>query len=280
MQKLSISDHSRDVAGLKYIYPVISRRSGGLSIGVNFNINNACNWRCVYCQVPDLTRGTAPAIDFSLLETELRFFLQQIQQGEFYRQFEVPYECQQIKDIAISGNGEPTSAREFDRAIDLIGQVATEFQLLPDCKFVLISNGGLMHQQKVQAGLKRLSHFGGEVWFKIDSGSLAGRKLINNCRDDNDKVIQHLIQSSEHCHTKIQTCLLNFAGFPWHEASQQDFIQLFEQIKQRCSVREVMLYTVARPSLQPEASQISPATPAQMRFFANELEKLGFSVTF
>lgn len=73
-QKLTTSDHSRDIAGLKYVYPVISRRAGGLSIGINFNTNNACNWRCVYCQVPDLVRGAAPEMDFGLLEQELRFF--------------------------------------------------------------------------------------------------------------------------------------------------------------------------------------------------------------
>ena len=63
MSKLSVKNHDRDVLAYRYIYPVISRRSGGLSIGINFNTNNACNWRCVYCQVPDLTLGAAPSLD-------------------------------------------------------------------------------------------------------------------------------------------------------------------------------------------------------------------------
>ncbi|MDD1610210.1 MAG: radical SAM protein, partial [Methylococcaceae bacterium] len=75
MSRLITNNHSRDIVGLKYIYPVLSRRAGGLSIGVNFNTNNACNWRCIYCQVPDLTVGSAPKMDFQLLEDELRFFL-------------------------------------------------------------------------------------------------------------------------------------------------------------------------------------------------------------
>ena len=57
---LTISDHNRDVTGFKYIYPVVSRRAGGVSIGINLNINNACNWHCVYCQVPNLSRGSPP----------------------------------------------------------------------------------------------------------------------------------------------------------------------------------------------------------------------------
>ncbi len=279
MQKLSTINHSRDVVGLKYVYPVLSRRSGGLSIGINFNTNNACNWRCIYCQVPDLIRGGAPPIDFSLLAAELDFFLQQIQNGEFYRQFEVSTALQQVKDIALSGNGEPTSVAEFDRAVDLIAKIAIEYKVLPDSQFVLISNGSQLNKLKVQTGLQRLHAYGGEVWFKIDSGSLAGRKAINDCRDSNEKILQRLQKSSELCHTKIQTCLLNYSAYPWHKKAQEDFLRLFEQIKQCSPVSDVMLYTLARPSLQPEAKDISPLKPAQMQLFASEVEKMGFNVS-
>ena len=50
-------------------------RAGGVSIGINLNTNNACNWRCIYCQVPELARGTAPPIDLLLLEKELAAFV-------------------------------------------------------------------------------------------------------------------------------------------------------------------------------------------------------------
>ncbi|MDP1679430.1 MAG: radical SAM protein, partial [Candidatus Nitrotoga sp.] len=69
---LDVTDHSRDSAGLRYVYPVVSRRAGGVSVGINLNTNNACNWRCIYCQVPELKRGAAPRVDLVLLEQELR----------------------------------------------------------------------------------------------------------------------------------------------------------------------------------------------------------------
>ena len=65
--KLTTTNHSRDVAGLTYVYPVISRRAGGLSIGINFNTKNASNWRCVYCQVPGLVKGIAQQINLALM---------------------------------------------------------------------------------------------------------------------------------------------------------------------------------------------------------------------
>jgi hypothetical protein len=74
--QLDATDHDRDSAGMTYVYPVVSRRAQGVSIGINLNPNNACNWRCVYCQVPNLTRGAAPEIDLAQLERELRTMLE------------------------------------------------------------------------------------------------------------------------------------------------------------------------------------------------------------
>ena len=154
---LSTINHSRNTAGLKYIYPVLSRRAGGLSIGVNLNTNNACNWRCIYCQVPELKLGAAPELDFKLLENELRLFLADVLHGDFYDRFQVDKDKRCIKDIAISGNGEPTSLRNFADVIALIGTVASEIGVLPASHFVLITNGSLMHQFKVRQGLELLN---------------------------------------------------------------------------------------------------------------------------
>ena len=82
-EKLNIVNHDRGSAALRYVYPVVSRRAGGVSVGINLNPNNACNWRCIYCQVPDLTRGAAPPVDLALLESELRNFLDELLHGDF-----------------------------------------------------------------------------------------------------------------------------------------------------------------------------------------------------
>lgn len=276
-QKLTTTDHSRDIAGLKYVYPVISRRAGGLSIGINFNTNNACNWRCVYCQVPDLVRGSAPEIDFLLLEQELRFFLKQVLEGDFYQQYEVPEQHRVIKDIAISGNGEPTSLKNFDQAIELIGKIATQMKVLPASNFVLISNGSLIHQSHVQAGLKSLNKYNGEVWFKLDSVTTLGRKKINDCKQATEKVLENLILSSQLCETKLQTCMLEFLSAEEAEKERQAYVGFLMESKAK--IKEVMLYTLARPSLQPEASQLAKMDQQTMSQFANQLSEQGYQVT-
>ena len=81
--QLSVADHDRSSEGLRYVYAVVSRRSRGVSVGVNLNPNNACNWACSYCQVPDLTLGRAPEIDLARLERELRGLLEEIVRGDW-----------------------------------------------------------------------------------------------------------------------------------------------------------------------------------------------------
>src|SRR5208337_2924275 len=65
--------HSRSFEDNRFVYAVVSRRSGGLSIGVNLNPEKSCNFDCVYCQVDRTVRG-GPALrkgDLPQLAAEL-----------------------------------------------------------------------------------------------------------------------------------------------------------------------------------------------------------------
>ncbi|MFI3186512.1 MAG: radical SAM protein [Methylococcaceae bacterium] len=276
---LTVNNHSRDVAGLKYVYPVLSRRAGGLSIGINFNTNNACNWRCIYCQVPDLKIGAAPDLDFQLLEDELRFFLGEVLLGDFYDRFQVEEGQRVIRDIAISGNGEPTSVRDFDKAVALIGKVTTDAGVFPQSHFVLITNGSLVHRPNVQNGLKVLKKYGGEVWFKLDSATDQGRALINNAGKSRQSCVENLLLSARICPTKLQTCLVDYdkRGLPVEE--KDAYLDLLRNIKEKdCDLKGVMLYTIARPSLQPESGRLETLPMDVLNAFAGEIRRLGLDV--
>jgi len=276
---LSTSNHRSDIVGLKYVYPVLSRRAGGLSIGINFNTNNACNWRCLYCQVPGLTQGGAPALDFALLEQELRGFLAHVRHGDFYQQFQVPEDRRLIKDIAIAGDGEPTSLKEFPAAVALIGHIATESGVFPASKFVLITNGSLMHQAWVQDGLKILHQYGGEVWFKFDCADDAQRKLINHAAQNTAAAIKNLVVSAQLCTTKIQTCVFEYQGQGWTAAQRQAYLDALARIKNETAIDKVMLYTPARPSAQPEAGELAKCPPDVLESLADDVRALGYGVS-
>jgi len=285
---LTTTNHSRDSAGLTYVYPVISRRSGGLSVGINLNPNNACNWRCVYCQVPGLKRGSAPETDLALLETELRGFLEDVLRGDFYRRFEVPPEQRAIRDIAISGNGEPTSSPQFDRVVELIGKVAGEYGLCApprqpssergqeSIKLVLITNGSLARRESVQNGLKRWAGLGGEVWFKLDSATPEGIYRTNGIHLSPETVLRNLEAAANACPTWLQTCLFAFDGLPPSQQERQAYLDFLGQAAGlSITLRGVLLYGLARPSMQNEASLLSTLSLSWMEAFATEIRAGG-----
>lgn len=276
---LTITDHRRDSAGLKYVYPVISRRAGGLSIGINLNTNNACNWRCIYCQVPRLQRGAAPEIDLKMLEQELRDFLNDVLQGDFYVRHNIPPGDRGIRDIAISGNGEPTSAREFDKVVERIGSVISNVNLSNQIKIVLITNGSLLQRNTVQTGVARLAGLNGEVWFKLDSATEAGIRHVNNVDMSITSVRKNLETVSELCPTWIQTCVFSFDDKPPSKMECKIYIQFISEIVDNgIPLKGVLLYGVARPSMQPEASRLLPLPQKWLEQFGTQISQTGIEV--
>jgi len=276
---LTTSDHNRDKVGLTYVYPVLSRRAGGLSIGINLNINNACNWRCIYCQVPNLIRGSAPTVNLEKLGHELRNFLADVIHGSFYDREEVPDEYRVIKDIAISGNGEPTTANEFDQVVNLIELVLKEYGLLNSIKCVLITNGSMVNRNHVKKGLKKLAKMNGEVWFKIDSATPAGIATINQIRGSNTSTLKRLKISADLCPTWIQTCVFSYKNQPPGESETNAYINLLKvAISRNIPVKGVLLYGIERPSMQPEANKLKKLPESWLQDFALRLNELSLDI--
>jgi wyosine [tRNA(Phe)-imidazoG37] synthetase (radical SAM superfamily) len=275
---LNVIDHSRDNVGMTYVYPVVSRRAGGVSIGINLNPNNACNWRCIYCQVPDLQRGTAPGVDLAKLEAELRGFLRDILHGDFL-EAKVPPEARRITDIALSGNGESTTAPEFEQVIELLGRVKADYNLPPELKLVLITNGSVIDRPGVQAGLRRMAALNGEVWFKLDSVTREGRRRINNTQMSLKRMRNNLQLSASLCPTWLQMCVFQVDGMPPAEVEVEAYMEFVGDFLREGGVLEgVLLYGLARPSLQPEAPRLEKIDLEWMGVFSDKIRALGLTV--
>ena len=273
---LTTIDHRRDSAGLLYVYPVISRRAGGVSIGVNLNTNNACNWACVYCQVENLTRGGPPPIDLDRLERELAEFLEDALHGDFMSR-QVPPEARQLMDIAFSGNGEPTSAPEFAEAIGRVAKVLERFGLRGKLMVRLITNGSLMYRPEVQRGIKLLGELGGEVWFKIDRVEAADAAEVNGVSIPVEKVARYLEISAGLASTWVQTCWFALDGVAPGAVARQAYCALLKPLAKQLA--GIHLYGLARPSMQPAAPRLSRLSATDLTAFAEEIhEKTGIRV--
>ncbi len=276
-QYLNVADHNRDVSGLTYIYPVVSRRAGGVSIGINLNINNACNWRCLYCQVPNLKRGSPPAINLEILEEELRRFLDYILNGDFMQRY-VAEGDRKLQDIAFSGNGEPTSAKEFPEVLKIVEKLLNEFGLINaslknPIKVRLITNGSLMDKSHVLESMRYLAKMNGEVWFKVDAGTSEGIAKINDVNISIPSVINRLKSCAQACPTFVQTCMVEIDGNLPTEAEVTSYISLLEKVKN--DIQGVHLYGLARPSMQAEAERLSRISPEWLESVAQEIRSIG-----
>ena len=267
---LTTVDHRRDSAGLRYVYPVISRRAGGVSIGINLNTNNACNWACVYCQVENLTRGGPPPIDLDRLESELVGFLEDALHGDFMQK-QVPPDARQLMDIAFSGNGEPTSAPEFAEAIERVAGVLESFDLRGKLMLRLITNGSLMHRPEVQRGIRLLGELGGEVWFKIDRAAADDVAEINGVPSSVEKVTRYLEICTGLAATWVQTCWFALDGQAPDAVACQSYCDLLKPLAKQLA--GVHLYGLARPSLQPAAARLGRLQEADLQVFAEEIQK-------
>jgi wyosine [tRNA(Phe)-imidazoG37] synthetase (radical SAM superfamily) len=264
---------------MRYVYAVVSRRARGVSVGINLNTNNACNWRCIYCQVPGLTRGAPPPVDMALLESELRAFLEDILNGNFMQR-RVPEGMRRINDIALSGNGEPTSAEGFADVISLVCRVKQELALPAEVKLVLITNGSLLQRENVQEGLRLMARHNGEVWFKLDRASEAGMQRVNDTRMSMELVQRNLGTAISCCpNTWLQTCWFALDGAEPDRQDEDDYLDFLQQLSGRgVQPRGVLLYTLARPSLQPEAPRLAALGMDRLEAFAARVRALGIDV--
>ncbi len=277
VSRLTVTDHDRDAAGMRYIYPVVSRRAGGVSIGVNLNPNNACNWRCVYCQVPGLVRGKAPQVDLPRLQRELDSMLNTVLNTDFM-QTQVPEGARRLNDIALSGNGEPTSSPQLEAVMEKIGQAIARFGLEGKIKVVMITNGSLAEQPSVTRALTALAELNGEVWFKLDRATPEGIEAVNSTRIAPEDQLRRLSHVAELCPSWVQTCMFELDGEPPSEAEVQAYLRALQRVMEEgAALKGVLLYSLARPSHQPEASRLSPVSGEWLERLGARIEEAGLT---
>ncbi len=277
-QPLSLTDHDRGSEGLTYVYAVVSRRSGGVSVGVNLNPNNACNWACVYCQVPDLVLGAAPKLDLVQLQGELRGLLDEIVNGDWLQR-RAPEGSRRLHDVALSGNGEPTTSPQFGDAVSSVAGVLADLCLLDEVTPLLITNGTMIGRPAVDRALSELASLGGEIWFKLDSATAEGAHRICGRAVDPERHFERLRRSAELCPTWLQTCVFAQDGEPPPPAEQEAYLAAIRKLAEEgVPLLGVQLYGLARPSLQPGRERLSPLPGEWLEAFAAEIEERGLRV--
>lgn len=166
--------HDRGAAGRRFVYVVRSRRSGGLSVGINLDPQKTCNFDCVYCEVVDrhaiARRLGRPPVDVDEVAAELADVLDRLRQGP-----EAP------RDVAFAGDGEPSTFPGFFPLSRLVFDVrdAAGFAPLP---VVLITNGSGLARPGMRRAHDLFAARGGVFWVKLDAGTEAFYRAV--CRTE------------------------------------------------------------------------------------------------
>lgn len=256
----------RSYFGNRFVYAVISQRAHGLSIGVNLNPDKFCNFDCVYCEVDRQKIPADTSIDLKILGEELREMLGRAYSGlmrELPGYESVPDELLKLKEVALSGDGEPTLCPTFADVVETVVHTRASC-LFPFFKIVLITNATGLHLTHVQRGLKLLTTKD-EIWAKLDTGTQGCLEQINrpkssplNCPSVTlDHVLDNILTLGKQRPIVIQSLFPQVDGRgPTHDEVTA-YAERLKALKQAgAQISLVQVYSAHRPPTRPNCTHL------------------------
>lgn len=250
----AFADHRRDWLDCDFVYPVISRRSEGLSIGVNLNPDMTCDFNCVYCQVDRRQTPSRSDVDLDQIRLELDRMLTAVADGDVWKHDRfagVESVYRRLNDIAFSGNGEPTLYKRFDEAVRIAADLRDK-HALDDLKLIVITNASALHRKHVQQGLDILDVDRDQVWGKLDAGTEQYYQAINRSSVPFAQILDNILDCGRRRPVVIQSLFAIVHGQPVSDSEFAAYVdRLATLIDRGCRIQEVQLCTLARGAAEP-----------------------------
>jgi histidinol dehydrogenase len=254
-----IENHREREKGV-IIYPVYSRRSGGLSVGVNLFVDKKqCPFDCPYCEV--FPFSTNAGFSLTQMENDLRNTITSAIEQKTH-----------IKDICFSGNGEPSLSPFFPDALQLANHILNE--LIPPAELVLITNGAGLLQPQIFSLLKDAAagSMALNIWLKLDAGTPQWYEKINRTNISFTDLTEKIKKFVSCAPVTIQTILCAVDGSEPPQEEEKAWEQLALEIATKGNIRKVQLYGKARPS--PEDPKTTPLPREYLEKRADSLRDL------
>jgi len=263
--------HPRSFEAYRYVYPVLSRRSRGISIGVNLNRDKQCNFDCVYCQVDRSEPGQTQSLGADRLADELDRAIELTTSGRLFESSpfqDVSVPLRRLNDIALSGDGEPTMHGDFPRAVEICAE-ARRRHTLDEVKLVLITNASMFHHDAVRRALGVLDANGGEIWAKLDAGTEEYYRSVNRSAVPFQRILDNLAEAARERPIIIQTL---FTRMRSRRPSDDELAAYGQRLREIVAgggrIKCVQIHTVAR----------RPAKPWVAALSGDEIDAIGWRV--
>ena len=259
-----IGDHRRQWRDCLYVYPVISRRSKGLSIGVNVNPDKNCSFACLYCQIDRTPRRKLTGVDLAILHDELHIAMEEIASGRLWSETRfagVPHSLRRLNDIAFSGDGEPTCLANFDRAVATAVKAKADCHR-PDIKLVVITNSTHFNSRQFLRALPLLDSGNGEIWAKLDAGTEEYFQRVNRPAPGLSlkKIVDDLAVVARGRPIVIQTLFARLDGHAPPPAEINAYIaRLSHILDSGGAIKLLQVHTIARPPAESVVTALSNA---------------------
>jgi wyosine [tRNA(Phe)-imidazoG37] synthetase (radical SAM superfamily) len=173
----------------------------------------------------------------------------------------VSAELRRLNDIAFSGDGEPTTHRNFDEIVAACAEVKRRHGQA-GCKMVLITNASMFHRPHVQRGLEILDNNNGEIWAKLEAGTEEYFQLVDRTPIRFERILENIRDAAICRPIVLQSLFMRIHGQPPAAAELDAYCRRLNDITAAGGqIKFVQIYTIARRTTE---SYVEPLSSAEV----------------
>lgn len=248
----------RNFQGNRFVYTVISQRARGLSLGINLNPDKYCNFGCLYCEVDRTQPGKGKHVDIEVMAAELQKLLVLVREGrlrEVPAFVNLPSELLELKEVALSGEGEPTLCPNFVAVVERVTHIRA-MSKLPFFKVVLITNTTGLGLAEATRGLRLLTSED-EVWVKLDAGTQSYMDQVNRPDITLRKVLANILLVARQRPVVIQSLFPLIGGVEPAPEEIDTYVHRLQELKAAgAQISLVQVYSAHRPPHMPNCGHL------------------------
>jgi wyosine [tRNA(Phe)-imidazoG37] synthetase (radical SAM superfamily) len=240
----------------RFVYTVLSQRAHGLSIGVNLTPGKQCNFDCVYCEVNRDRPGLDNRVDIKVMSAELVNLLRLVQENKlcelpWFRH--LPPELLELKEVALSGDGEPTLCPNFGDIIRELARLRSQSSFF---KIVLITNTAGLHLPEVRTAWKVLTTRD-EIWVKLEAGTQEYMEKVNRPDFSLRELLDNILAIGQERPIIIQSLFPRINGEEPPSEEIEQYVRRLQELRAGgAQIMMVQIYSAHRPPHHPTCGHL------------------------